>query len=183
MEINGLEPYYNYLILDVVGTEWRLAWCNQTMHFAISHYRRLTGKEITFAGLTSQLANEEVIRSLIFGALVAGDKMKSPSELAAIWDFEEDGVEYIDTMIDGMKHYLPPKSDEFVDDLTEFLDESYPETRQETKPQSVEMDFYHHYSILIKHGFSSDDIGRMTLRGMNEFVNRITGLDRAKTWE
>ena len=164
--MDTIRPYVNLTNLDGIR---ELARCHDAMAEAMTCYRHLTSKQLTFEQLVKERMTPEGCKAFIFGALTA----KEPISFAEFFALYQDGnyPDYLMAVLDGIANYWLEGKPEPVWDELDLL---YPEIPK----QQSEGEFYlvPFQLELLQAGFTVADIGRMTMRGMEAVLDAVRGV-------
>ena len=127
LELQDIGPYRNQVTLDRV--RW-LRWCNRAILHGLEYYGQAV--ETTNSDtLISKVASGDIaaMLALLYGAASAEDPGITPATYTRMVQPER-GPEYVDVVLDGLRHYLPPPQ---VQDDGQNLDEDWPDTQAEVR--------------------------------------------------
>lgn len=172
--MNELKPYVNLITLDRLR---ELYWCNDAIAHAITMMRHISGINANLEQLVMLHWMPEAQRSLLYGALAAGIDQVGIAEYLAISE-AANADDISAAVVDGLSNYLPPAPQETKQ---EEGDELWPEI----KPPKINGSTFFFPALeseFMAYGFTTDAIGRMTLRGMQMFRDFQAGGKSAASW-
>lgn len=175
--MNTTKPYVNLIPLpysiddegNITDRLFELHWCHDSMAAAIDYYRHITGEKLSLERLVDRRDETEGMLSLLFGALRV-------SEGITFADFQallQSGItteQIRPAVIIGVANYwLEPEPQA---EITEF-DLQWPEIKAKHGKHEF---YYPGFQLeLLEAGFRLDEIGKLTMRGMEEILRNTRG--------
>lgn len=131
-ELQDFYAYENEATFDKVR---RLKWCNDTFRYAIEYYNGL-GIDMDVDSILSEITGVKIraVLALLYGALRAEYPKVTIGYFNHVYQ-NNNITEYIDVVIDGIKHYMAEPDKSISQELD--LDKKWPDTQAELKKKEL----------------------------------------------